>query len=119
MGVAPNSAAHPPPPPLPSRGRGVTVERVLHELDLALSNRLKLWDEGRGFAAIRDAWSARALGLGEPVTVDFGQQHVAGTFTGLGSDGALILTEPSGKAIPIHSGEVKFATLERLRQSTP
>jgi BirA family biotin operon repressor/biotin-[acetyl-CoA-carboxylase] ligase len=88
------------------------VESFLQELDSNLSKRLKIWDEGRGFAAIREAWSEHALGLGGAVSS--GEIH--GTFQGLGADGALIMLCADGSRKHIHSGEVKFAELERLRQ---
>ena len=102
----------PPPPPLPTRGRGVDVESVLRELDTNLSHRLKMWDEGQGFAAIREAWSERAFGLGGAVSS--GADH--GTFAGIAADGALIMLCAGGSLKHIHSGEVQFAELERLRQ---
>jgi BirA family transcriptional regulator, biotin operon repressor / biotin---[acetyl-CoA-carboxylase] ligase len=114
-GVAPGASRRPSPQPLPTGGRGITVESVLQELDASLSNRLMIWDESRGFAAIRRDWSERALGLGASVTAIAGTKEIRGTFSGLAADGALILTEPDGRTTHIHSGEVKFAELEILR----
>jgi BirA family transcriptional regulator, biotin operon repressor / biotin---[acetyl-CoA-carboxylase] ligase len=90
----------------------------LQELARSLSNRLQIWDEGRGFPAIREAWSQRALGLGGEVTAMLGTKEIRGVFTGLAADGALLLTAPDGAVTPIHSGEVKFAELESLRRRT-
>ena len=119
VGVAQGSTRGPPPQPLPTRGRGLTVESVFEQLSLNLSNRLKLWDEGRGFPAIRQAWGERALGLGGEVTARQGAQQIHGIFTGLAADGALILTTANGTVTHIHSGEVKFAALEALKRKTP
>ena len=99
-----------------TRGRGLTVESVLQEFASRLSNRLKMWDEGRGFPAIRQAWAGQALGLGGSVSAMLGAREITGVFTGLAADGALLLTTPGGAVISIHSGEVKFAELEILRQ---
>ncbi|WP_373502407.1 biotin--[acetyl-CoA-carboxylase] ligase [Aestuariivirga sp.] len=113
------NVAHAPkgtPYPVTALGAGLAVESVLQELDSNLSNRLKLWDEGRGFSLIRKDWAARALGLGGHVTATLGPKDLHGTFTGLAADGALILTGPDGQATHIHSGEVRFAELEALRQ---
>jgi len=104
------------PYPVTSLGAQVAVESVLQELDSNLSIRLKIWDEGRGFPMIREAWSARALGLGEAVTAMSGTTEIHGTFSGLAADGALLLEKGDGSVTPIHSGEVKFAALEALRQ---
>ncbi len=113
------NVAHAPagtPYPVISLGRQIAIESVLRELDASLSKRLKIWDEGKGFANIREAWSARALGLGEAVTATAGTAELHGTFSGLAADGALLLKRADGAVIPIHSGEVKFAALEAQRQ---
>lgn len=118
IGCGINIAHAPPgtPYPVTALGVGLAVESVLKELDASLSNRLKIWDEGRGFGAIREAWEARALGLGGGVTAQAGSAVVHGHFTGLASDGALRVTLDDGSEKAIHSGEVSFAELERLRQ---
>jgi BirA family biotin operon repressor/biotin-[acetyl-CoA-carboxylase] ligase len=107
------------PYPVTALGGGLTVEAVLRALDAALAPRLRQWDEGRGFGAIRHAWSERALGVGEPVTATLGQQQLTGLFAGLGPDGALILERADGARTPIHAGEVSFAALEKLRRKAP
>lgn len=89
------------------------VESIFEQLDSSLSTCMKIWDEGRGFAAIRDLWSAHALGLDGPCTTEHGD----GIFRGLAADGALVLELADGTRKHIHSGEVRFAELEALRQS--
>ncbi len=98
--------------PMPPFGKRIDVESVLQHLDANLSNRLKMWDEGRDFSAIREAWEARALGLGGEAR----SGTLQGIFHGLAADGALILATPGGHH-HIHSGEVQFAELERLRDT--
>jgi BirA family biotin operon repressor/biotin-[acetyl-CoA-carboxylase] ligase len=119
VGVAGDFARGPPPQPLRSGGRGIEVESVLQHLDLNLSNRLKIWDEGRGFAAIRTAWEARALGVGGEVAARAGTAEIRGIFKGLAADGALVILLPDGTEHAIHAGDVSFAELERLRNPTP
>ncbi len=93
-------------------GTAEEVESVFEQFDTSLSTCLKIWNEGRDFASIRDAWSAHALGLDEACTTE----HGAGIFRGLADDGALILELPDGNHKQIHSGEVRFAALESLRR---
>lgn len=100
------------PYPVTCLGADVPLESVLQHLDSSLSHRLQIWDEGRGFGAIREAWVDRALGIGGEVTAD----GATGTFAGLAPDGALILRRADGVTQSIHSGEIRFAELERLRQ---
>ena len=106
------------PYPVTSLGAGLAVASVLAALDQHLTRRLEQWDEGRGFVAIRQDWSARALGLGGKVTAMVGAKQTSGTFAGLAADGALILKDDNGMLTPIHAGEVSFAELEALRRKT-
>lgn len=115
------NVAHAPqgtPYPVTALGRGLNLGTVLETLDRHLARRLAQWDEGRGFASIRQDWGTRALGLGGEVTAMVGTRHVSGTFTGLAADGALLLKDSTGTLIPIHAGEVSFAELEALRRTT-
>ena len=105
------------PYPVTSLGADLSVNTVLNELDASLARRLAQWDECRGFAAIRDDWAARALGMGGAVTATSGTRKITGTFRALAADGALLLEEADGSRIPIHSGEVSFAELERQRRN--
>jgi hypothetical protein len=54
---------------------------------------LKIWDEGRGFEAIRAAWTAAALGIGGQVTASIAGEATAGIFAGIAPDGALLLRQ--------------------------
>ena len=61
----------------------------------------------QGFAPIRDAWLARAHGLGARITARMMTETATGTFEDLGPDGRLILATPLGRrAIP--AGDVFF-----------
>ncbi len=104
------------PYPVTALGGGLAVEAVLRELDRNLATRLRQWDEGRGFALVRQDWAKRALGLGGSVTATSGTAALSGVFKGLAADGALILETADGDLHAIHAGEVKFAELEALRR---
>jgi BirA family biotin operon repressor/biotin-[acetyl-CoA-carboxylase] ligase len=115
------NVAHAPegtPYPVTALGPELALGTVLDQLDLHLTHRLAQWDDGRGFAAIRQQWAERALGLGGGVTASLGEKRLVGTFDGLASDGALILKQPDGTLSLIHAGEVSFAELEALRRTT-
>ena len=57
-----------------------------------------------GFAPIRDAWLARAHGLGERVTVD----RKSGIFSAIAANGALLLRDANGTEQRVHAGDVSF-----------
>lgn len=63
-----------------------------------------------GFAPIRDAWLARAAGLGAPISVRLTHETIEGVFHGLDSDGVLLLDVGQGKSLRrITAGDVFFA----------
>jgi BirA family biotin operon repressor/biotin-[acetyl-CoA-carboxylase] ligase len=66
------------------------------------------WREG-GFTPIRDAWIARATGLGGPVVVRLADRTLTGTFADLDSDGVLLLDADDGSGRQrIAAGDVFF-----------
>ena len=99
------------PYPVTALGPRFTADSVLQKLALSFWNWLEIWDEGRGFAAIRAAWLERAVGVGKEVSVD----GLTGRFEGLGTDGALLMTLADGTQKQIHAGEVRFADIEKMR----
>ena len=77
---------------------------------VTLLGRLGCWRQvwlDTGFAAIRDAWMARAARLGEEVTVRIGNEPQSGAFRGIDHDGALLMETPQGTR-RITAGEVAF-----------
>jgi BirA family biotin operon repressor/biotin-[acetyl-CoA-carboxylase] ligase len=65
---------------------------------------LGLWRK-EGFSPIREAWLARAIGLGEPIQVRLESDTLDGSFLDLDDDGALLLGVPGGSR-RIAAGEV-------------
>lgn len=61
-----------------------------------------------GFAPIRDAWLARARGLGSDITVRLPNRELAGVFEGVDETGALILRSRDGTQT-IAAGDVFFS----------
>jgi BirA family biotin operon repressor/biotin-[acetyl-CoA-carboxylase] ligase len=87
----------------------IAPDEAFARLAAAMAARLADWNDGRGFAVIRRDWTARAAGLGRRASVTMGERTVIGDFTGLASDGALLLSEPGGQLHVIHAGEVSLA----------
>jgi BirA family biotin operon repressor/biotin-[acetyl-CoA-carboxylase] ligase len=89
-------------------GTKAGVETVFEMLAESLWNWLMVWDEGRGFARIREAWLQRCAGLGRAISLQSGNTLTGGVFRGLAEDGALILGLPGGRQRTIHAGDVRF-----------
>jgi len=61
-----------------------------------------------GFLPVREAWLRRARGIGAPLTVRLERETIVGTFSGIDTQGALIVTAEEGTR-RITSGDVFFA----------
>lgn len=114
IGIGINLAAHPPdtefpaislpalgisPPPPPEDG--------LLQLAAAFAKWYDIW-RADGFAPIRDAWLARAAGLGTRIRARLQNGELVGAFEGIDMNGALLLREAQDRVRTIAAGEVFF-----------
>ncbi len=91
---------------LAAHGLDITPAAMLDALSAELDGALATWAAGIGFSVIRERWLANSLPIGTPMTVHAAEMPVAGTFAGLGPDGALILRDHSGYDRLITFGDV-------------
>ena len=77
---------------------------VLAELLPHLGRRLDEVESG-GLRSLRDDWTARAAGLGEPIRAEVGASRVEGTAIGIDDDGALLVATAHGR-VRLVAGEV-------------
>lgn len=82
-------------------------QKLAERLDLYFWTFYRLW-RAQGFAPIRDAWLARAAGVGGDITVRLPNEELSGVFEGLDETGALVLRSSAGKRT-IAAGDVFFA----------
>lgn len=94
---------------LVEQGSSATPQDLFARLVVSMERVLAEWDRGRGLAAIRDAWIARAHGIGSPVTVNLPDRQIHGLFDGIDGDGRLMLALPDGERQLIAAGDVFFA----------
>lgn len=66
-----------------------------------------IW-RAQGFAPIRDAWLARAAGLGTRIRARLTNGETMGVFEGIDANGALLLREAQDRVRTIAAGEVFF-----------
>lgn len=93
---------------LRAEGADAAPETVLAAFCEAFLPWRRRWAE-EGFAPIREAWLARAHGLGAAVTARLGRETLHGVFADLDGDGALVLDLGAGNRRRIAAGEVYFA----------
>jgi BirA family biotin operon repressor/biotin-[acetyl-CoA-carboxylase] ligase len=77
-----------------------------------LAGEFAKWYEAwraNGFSAIRDAWLARAAGLGTRIRARLQNEEMSGVFEGIDAQGALILREAADRVRLVAAGDVYFS----------
>ena len=82
------------------------TDALLH-LAAAFAKWYEVWRTA-GFAPVREAWLARASGLGSRIRVRLANEEILGVFQGIDDSGALLLGLPGGGVRAIAAGEVSF-----------
>jgi len=111
IGIGVNCASHPrdlahPATSLAACRAFVAPEDLFQALSASMLRRLRQWNRGAEFAAIRAQWLARAVGLGESIRVRLGERELKGRFEALDDAGRLVLRLADGRTESIAAGEV-------------
>ena len=109
IGIGINCASHPPDTSYPATdlsASGVSPETLFAALSVSMVERLAQWNAGRGFAAIRVDWLARAAGLGADMRVRLADRDLFGRFETIDEAGGLVLRVTDGTVASIAAGEV-------------
>ncbi|SHO66180.1 BirA family transcriptional regulator, biotin operon repressor / biotin-[acetyl-CoA-carboxylase] ligase [Pseudoxanthobacter soli DSM 19599] len=93
---------------LASCGIGIDAEMLFAALGESWVEAERVWDAGRGFPAVRQAWLRRAKGLGGRVAVRLGDKVIDGFFETLDDDGRLLVRAADGSLKQIAAGDVHF-----------
>ena len=110
LGVGLNLASSPRDTPYPATSLaeegapGIGPAETLAGFAKHFVDWLTIW-RGDGFALIREAWLAMAMGRGEPIQVRLERDTLEGRFLDLDDDGALLLGLP-GSSRRIAAGEI-------------
>ncbi len=86
--------------------KAADVDPVFVSLAAALSAWLARWDDGKGFAGIREAWLSRALALNETISVHLNGSSIRGRFRGVDPAGSLQLETKPGEVVIVTAGDV-------------
>jgi BirA family transcriptional regulator, biotin operon repressor / biotin---[acetyl-CoA-carboxylase] ligase len=111
IGIGVNCRHHPdgvehPATDFAAQGAPLAASALIDVLGRTMATRLDEWNRGAGFAAIREAWLARAAGLGQAMRARLPDREVSGAFEALDAAGHLILRLPDGRREVITAGEV-------------
>jgi BirA family transcriptional regulator, biotin operon repressor / biotin---[acetyl-CoA-carboxylase] ligase len=120
VGMGTNIVAAPtgtPTPAISLKALGIDISAA--DLFTALSDTwaeyIGIWNRGRGFGEIRDAWLARAAGLGQPVAITTGSTIIEGTFDTIDAQGCMVIRTMEGRLVPITAGDVYFGSAATAR----
>ena len=92
-------------------GSRVSAEDLFAALSDAWLEHEALWNDGRGFAAVRERWLERAAGLGAPIGVSNGEDVFRGTFETIDAEGRLVVRRLDGSVCSIAAGDVHFGAV--------
>ncbi len=81
-------------------------DRLSATLARSLHAEIETWAGGRNFAAVRERWLARSVGLGQVISVNTGKGGEEGRFAGLDADGGLLLELAGGEMRKFSYGDV-------------
>jgi BirA family biotin operon repressor/biotin-[acetyl-CoA-carboxylase] ligase len=113
IGIGVNLAYHPEGMEFPATSlaaSGATVpspDEALSLLATGFAGWYDVWRE-QGFAPIRDAWLARAAGLGTRIRARLATQERWGVFEGIDERGALLLNEGQGRTSALPAADIFF-----------
>ena len=113
VGIGVNLAAFPDDVELPATSLAVqgilppAPRDALLDLAAAFAKWYEVW-RTQGFSPVREAWLARASGLGSRVRARLAREEVVGVFQGIDESGALLLGLAGGVTRAIAAGEVFF-----------
>ncbi|WP_173932138.1 biotin--[acetyl-CoA-carboxylase] ligase [Chelativorans sp. Marseille-P2723] len=121
IGIGVNVATHPEGMAYPVTSLGqMGVKADAGEVFLALSDawidNMRLWNGGRGLAAIRERWLMQAAGLGSQVSVLHEGRVVRGTFETIDDLCRFVIREDDGSRVRIAAGDVHFGTVASVRE---
>jgi BirA family biotin operon repressor/biotin-[acetyl-CoA-carboxylase] ligase len=116
IGIGVNVVAYPDDVPYPATslmrlGADCDAETLFLALSDAWENNSRIWGEGRGLAAIRKRWLARAAGLGSEVAVRVDGNVLRGIFETIDEDCRFVIRDNDGERVKIAAGDVHFGAV--------
>jgi BirA family biotin operon repressor/biotin-[acetyl-CoA-carboxylase] ligase len=114
IGIGMNLATHPEDTEFPATSLAALgalpppPDDALLHLAANFAKWYEVW-RAEGFGTIRDAWLARAAGLGGRIRARLAHEEASGVFEGIDENGALLLRAAGGRVRAIPAAEVFFA----------
>jgi BirA family biotin operon repressor/biotin-[acetyl-CoA-carboxylase] ligase len=113
IGIGVNLAHHPEGTEFPATSlaalgaRAPSADDALGLLATGFARWYEVW-RSEGFAPVRDAWLARAAGLGTRIRARLATEERSGMFEGIDDRGALLLNEGLGRTSVLPAADIFF-----------
>lgn len=122
IGIGVNVAAYPDDLPYPATslaalGSTVGAEELFEALSEAWVANSRLWDGGRGLAAVRSRWLGRAAGLGGEVAVKIDGEVRRGVFETIDEECRFVMRTRDGARFAVAAGDVHFGAVASARHA--
>ncbi|NDF11346.1 MAG: hypothetical protein EB060_00815 [Proteobacteria bacterium] len=98
---------------LEAEGHKVEIEVLRDAFLAAFANWYERWINN-GFAEVRESWQKDAYGIGGKATVRLPYDDITGTYEGIDSQGALLLTDEEGQKHTLMAGDVWFGSDKKI-----
>jgi BirA family transcriptional regulator, biotin operon repressor / biotin---[acetyl-CoA-carboxylase] ligase len=112
---APHGLSYPATTVSAAMGHPVTLDQVCKAYKNALSELLEEWNAGAGFSVIAERWRARAIGIGEAVSIAQDGETISGLMQGIDGDGALHLKLADQSQRRFFAGDLQIPSLTAMR----
>ncbi len=103
---------------LKDEGYSVEPDELFEALCEAMHRNLSIWNNGQGFALIRQAWINKAAGMGDEITARFENHSETGKFVDIDPQGLLVLKTNSGEKL-ISAADIFFGLNEKSDKTGP
>jgi BirA family biotin operon repressor/biotin-[acetyl-CoA-carboxylase] ligase len=106
----PEGGIHPATDLVTSGGRTIAPQDLLQRFLTGFGSAYDRWSRS-GFGAMREAWLAHAVGIGDRVVARLEHEEIAGRFADLDPDGTLVMALDDGRQRRVAAGDVFFPNL--------
>ena len=103
---------------LKDEGYSVEPDELFEALCEAMHRNLSIWNNGQGFASIRQAWIDKAAGIGDEITARFENHSETGKFVDIDPQGLLVLQTSCGEKL-ISAADIFFGIEQKNDKKQP
>ena len=93
---------------LQDEGIVISPQDLFAHLYQSMAIELREWQQGGNVKRVREKWLRHAVGKGGPVTVNYNDRSLTGTFRDIDENGCLLLVDEAGSTHIVSAGDLFF-----------